>query len=106
MARSGDPGKPWRADRQQVGGHTGVHKTAVSRIAHDLAARHLIEMRANPTDQRAVYLRLTAQGQQIFEEGSPLLVALAHRIEEAIEPADRETFNRSLLKFLERAKQL
>jgi DNA-binding MarR family transcriptional regulator len=48
-----------------VSRRTGMHKTAVSRIAQRLVARHLIQMRPNPADQRAVYLRLTAQGQQV-----------------------------------------
>lgn len=91
---------------KQVSGHTGTHKSAVSRIAHTLVARHLIEMRANPGDLRSAYLRLTAQGQQVFQEGSPLLVALAHRLDEAIEPADREPFYRTLRKLTERAKSL
>lgn len=91
---------------KQVGVHTGMHKTAVSRIAHDLAARRLIERQASPVDQREVHLRLTAQGEQIYREGWPVLVAQARQIEEAIEPADREAFNRALLKLAGRAKQL
>jgi DNA-binding MarR family transcriptional regulator len=57
-------------------------------------------------DRRAVFLRLTAQGQQVYRDGWPLLVAQARQIEEAIEPEDREAFNRTLLKLTEKAKQL
>jgi len=91
---------------KQVGAHTGMHKTNVSRIVHGLIARNLIESNYRPRDQRAMYLRLTVEGQQRYRECSPLVMELARHLEDAIELEDREAFTRVLLKLTERAKYL
>jgi DNA-binding MarR family transcriptional regulator len=91
---------------KEVGAHAGLHKTNVTRATQVLVERKLIEARRSPTDQRVLRLRLTSEGQQLYQQSSPLLMELCRRIEEAIEPTDREAFNRALMKLTQRAKQL
>lgn len=84
--------------------HTGMHKTKVSRAVSRLKARNLISARSNPVDSRAAYLQLTRQGQQLYDECASLMLDLAHRIEDAVEPEDREAFERALQRLTDKAK--
>src|SRR4051812_20567093 len=106
---------PWRVlitlgafgelNSKEVGVHACMQKTNVSRAVKELVARDLIETRQSPLDKRVLHLRLTSQGRQLYQESSPLLTELARRFEEAIEPSDREAFDRALTKLAGRAKR-
>lgn len=91
---------------KQLGAHAGMNKSRVSRVVHDLVTRQLIEMRSDTADQRKSIVGLTADGQRLYKECSPLVINTAAQIEEAIEPNDREAFMRVLLRLTERAKRL
>ena len=89
-----------------VGAHSHMHKTKVSRAVALLEKRKLLARRANKADMREAFLSLTPAGRAIYQDLAPVAAAFAGRFIEAIDPADREPFDRALKALAERAKKL
>jgi DNA-binding MarR family transcriptional regulator len=89
-----------------VGAHSHMHKTKVSRAVALLERRKLLARRANKADMREAFLSLTPAGRAIYQDLAPVAAAFASRFIEAIDPADREPFDRALRALAERAKKL
>jgi DNA-binding MarR family transcriptional regulator len=89
-----------------VGAHSHMHKTKVSRAVALLEKRKLLARRANKADMREAFLSLTPAGRAIYQDLAPVATAFASRFIEAIDPADREPFDRALRALAERAKKL
>ncbi len=89
-----------------VGTHSHMHKTKVSRAVALLEQRKLITRRANRADLREAFLSLTPAGRDIYSELAPSAIEFARRLEEAIDPADRDAFSRALGKLMERSSQV
>ena len=89
-----------------VGAHSHMHKTKVSRAVALLEKRKLLARRANKADMREAFLSLTPAGRAIYQDLAPVAAAFAGRFIEAIDPADREPFDRALRALAERAKKL
>ena len=89
-----------------VGAHSHMHKTKVSRAAAQLEKRKLLARRANKADMREAFLSLTPAGRAIYQDLAPVAAAFADRFVEAIDPADRDAFDRALKALAERAKKL
>ena len=89
-----------------VGAHSHMHKTKVSRAVAQLERRKLLARRANKADMREAFLSLTPAGRAIYQDLAPVAAAFADRFVEAIDPADRDAFDRALKALAERAKKL
>ena len=68
----------------------GFPKNTLSRAIHNLVRRGLIERAARKDDRRSYHLRLTAQGQAVYEEALPFFVQLHDGRLRALKPAERE----------------
>jgi DNA-binding MarR family transcriptional regulator len=55
---------------------------------------------------REAFLSLTPAGRAIYQDLAPVAAAFAQRFIEAIDPADRDAFDRALKALAERAKKL
>jgi DNA-binding MarR family transcriptional regulator len=89
-----------------VGEHSHMHKTKVSRAVALLEKRKLIARRANRADMRETFLTLTPAGRAIYEDLAPIALTFVKQFVEAIDPADRPTFDRALARLTERARLL
>jgi DNA-binding MarR family transcriptional regulator len=91
---------------KQIGAHTHMHKTKVSRAVAQLEKRKLIARRANRADLRESFLSLAAPGRAMYEDLAPSALEFATRLIEALDPADRTAFDRALRRLSERSAAL
>jgi DNA-binding MarR family transcriptional regulator len=91
---------------KEIGAHSHMHKTKVSRAVAQLEARKLVARKANRADKREAFLSLTAAGRAIYEDLAPNALEFAQRLAEAVEPADRAAFDRALRRLSERSAAL
>lgn len=91
---------------KDVGTHSHMHKTKVSRAVATLEKRKLVQRRANRDDLREAFLSLTPAGRAIYEDLAPSALDFARRLAEAIEPADRQAFARALESLTKRSAVL
>jgi DNA-binding MarR family transcriptional regulator len=91
---------------KQIGAHSHMHKTKVSRAVALLETRELLARRVNRADLREAFLSLTAAGRAIYEDLAPIALAFAKRLSEVVDPADRAAFDRALKRLTERSAKL
>lgn len=89
-----------------VGTHSHMHKTKVSRAVATLEKRKLLVRRANRADLREAFLSLTPAGLAIYHDLAPSALEFAHRLTEAIDPADRNAFLRGLERLIQQSAVL
>lgn len=91
---------------KDIGEHSHMHKTKVSRAVASLEHRDLLQRTANTRDMRESFLQLTEKGMGAYRK----LVPEAHRFIEAliapIDPAEKQVFNRVLKQLVQRATEL
>lgn len=91
---------------KQIGAHSHMHKTKVSRAVALLEKRKLLARRANRADLRESLLSLTAAGRVIYDDLAPSALEFARRLMDVVEPADRAGFDRALKQLSERSAAL
>ena len=91
---------------KQIGAHSHMHKTKVSRAVAELETRKLVARKANRADKREAFLSLTGAGREIYEDLAPSALDFAQRLAEVIEPADRAAFDRALKRLSEQSAVL
>jgi DNA-binding MarR family transcriptional regulator len=91
---------------KQIGAHSHMHKTKVSRAVAHLESRKLVARKANRVDKREAFLSLTSAGRAIYEDLAPCALEFAKRLAEVIEPGDRAAFDRALDRLTERSAVL
>ena len=91
---------------KQIGAHSHMHKTKVSRAVALLEKRKMIARRANRADMRESFLSLTAAGRTIYEDLAPIALDFARRLSEVIDPADQAAFERAIDRLTERSTSL
>jgi DNA-binding MarR family transcriptional regulator len=69
---------------REIGLHSHMHKTTVSRAVAALADRHLIARRQNNADMREAFLTMTPRGQAIYLQIVPLARAFAEQLSEGL----------------------
>jgi DNA-binding MarR family transcriptional regulator len=91
---------------KQIGAHTHMHKTKVSRAVALLEKRKLLIRRANRADMRESFLSLTPAGRTMYEEVAPHALDFARKLTEILTPDDREAFARALQQLTDRSAEL
>jgi DNA-binding MarR family transcriptional regulator len=91
---------------KQIGIHSTMHKTKVSRAVAMLERRKLLARRANREDLREAYLSLTRAGEDIYREAAPIALEFARQLLEVVEPTDRPALDRALLRLTEHSAKL
>jgi len=91
---------------KQIGAHSHMHKTKVSRAVAVLERRKLLARRINREDLREAFLSLTPAGTAIYQELAPIALEFARKLSEVIEPCDRSAFERAVDKLTERSAKL
>jgi DNA-binding MarR family transcriptional regulator len=91
---------------KQIGAHSHMHKTKVSRAVAQLEQRKFVSRRTNRADLRESFLSLTAAGRSAYEELAPSALEFSKRLVEVVEPTDRAALDRALRKLSERSAAL
>jgi DNA-binding MarR family transcriptional regulator len=76
--------------QREIGRTIKMDKLAVSRAVAALAARGLIDRKANPADQRAQLIQLTAQGHALYERIAPAVLACEAQLLADFTPSEQE----------------
>jgi len=71
---------------KEIGAHSAMHKTKVSRAVRALEERRWLTRRESPDDRREEILRLTSLGRKTYGEIVPRALAFEARILEALGP--------------------
>lgn len=98
-------GQLGRLTSKEIGEHSGMHKTMVSRAVSDLEQRFLIARETNPADKREVFVTLTAQGQAIYADILPLASAYSERLTADFTAEDQATLDRLITRLGARVRQ-
>jgi DNA-binding MarR family transcriptional regulator len=91
---------------KQIGAHTHMHKTKVSRAVAQLEQRKFVTRRANRADLREAFLSLTPAGRAIYDEAAPIALDFTNRLSEVVAPSDRAAFDRAMRQLTERSAKL
>lgn len=87
---------------RDIGTHSRMHKTTVSRAVATLEKRQLIIRRANRADLREAFLALTASGQKMYLEIVPLARAFSEALCEGISPEEQKVLDGLLARLKDR----
>ncbi len=88
---------------KQIGAHSRMHKTKVSRAVASLIDNDLLLKQPNERDRRESLLRLSAGGKQVYRAIVPGALSLEDGLFEGISSHERELFERLLKQLEERA---
>jgi DNA-binding MarR family transcriptional regulator len=69
---------------REIGQHSHMHKTTVSRAVAALMDRHLIARRPNREDMREAFLTMTPKGRAVYLQIVPLARAFAEQLSEGM----------------------
>ncbi|MBT1157075.1 winged helix-turn-helix transcriptional regulator [Aminobacter anthyllidis] len=77
-------GSVGRMTATDIGVHSNMHKTKVSRAVHALEERRWLKRSENAADRRVEHLELTAQGQKAYREVADLARTYQSTLEKAL----------------------
>ena len=80
----------------EIGQHSSMHKTKVSRAVSALEKRGWLKREAHEADRRLEQLTLTKGGETIYADIVPLALAFARRLETLMNPARYAEFDHGL----------
>lgn len=99
-------GQYGRLTARDIGAHSRMHKTKVSRAVADLEARRLLTRTASRDDRREAYLSLSAKGLRVYRDLVPDALAFARALEEALSATERRTLDKAITALTRRAADL
>ncbi len=99
-------GQYGRMTAKDIGAHSRMHKTKVSRAVAHLAGNGLVERMSNADDLRESYLMLTGDGQKVYCSIVPQAIEFAEGLFDGIPACDREMLERLLHQLEMRANQM
>ncbi|MBS7702613.1 DNA-binding MarR family transcriptional regulator [Chelatococcus asaccharovorans] len=88
---------------RDIGAHTRMHKTKVSRATAALEDRGLVERRANERDRREAFLSLTPEGRALYTEIIPLAISYAEQLIKDIPAEELAAFDRVIELLMQRS---
>jgi DNA-binding MarR family transcriptional regulator len=78
-----------RMTATEVGAHSRMHKTKVSRAVAALEAKGLAAREANADDLRAAFLTLTPRGRRVYQDLAPRALAFERALDAALGARER-----------------
>jgi DNA-binding MarR family transcriptional regulator len=78
---------------RDIGSHSRMHKTTVSRAVAALEKRRLVVRRANRADMREAFLALTDSGMAIYQEIVPMARAFSDSLCEGLSASELQQMN-------------
>lgn len=95
-----------RMTAKDVGVHSRMHKTKVSRAVAALEDKGLAAREPNEDDMREAFLTLTGRGLRIYQDLTPRALAFERALDAALGPREREHLDGLLRKLETRAQAL
>jgi DNA-binding MarR family transcriptional regulator len=91
---------------KDVGVHSRMHKTKVSRAVAALEEKGLSSREPNENDMREAFLTLTGRGRRVYQDLAPRALAFERALDAALGAREREHLDGLLRKLEARAKEL
>ncbi|HXK53143.1 MAG TPA: MarR family winged helix-turn-helix transcriptional regulator [Hyphomicrobiales bacterium] len=91
---------------KQIGAHSQMHKTKVSRAAAALSAKDLLARMPAEHDRRAAKLSLSARGRAVYEDLVPVALGFSAQLESVLSASDRAALDRLLNRLKARAEEI
>jgi len=95
-----------RMTAKEIGAHSRMHKTKVSRAVAGLEARGFLARAANAADRREAFLTLTAAGRRTYRDLVPRVLDFAQRLMGELDPAERQILDNLMRRLQARAEGL
>ncbi len=91
---------------KQVGAHSHMNKTKVSRAVAALEEKKLLNRQTDLGDKRVAFLTLTEKGRGIYNALKPDALKFSRELEAVLDARDKEAFDRILRVLQERSEEL
>jgi DNA-binding MarR family transcriptional regulator len=91
---------------KEIGAHSHMHKTKVSRAVANLTKRKLIQRKANRQDLREAFLSLTVPGTAIYDDLVPVAQRFAAELASGLTAAEAVQLDALLAKLTDRSRNL
>ncbi len=91
---------------KDVGAHSHMHKTKVSRAVAALERKGFVARRPNPDDMREAFLMLTPKGQATYRELAPLALDFASQLSAELDDGELAALERVLSRLSDRAQTI
>jgi DNA-binding MarR family transcriptional regulator len=91
---------------KEIGAHSHMHKTKVSRAVAALARRKLIQRRANRQDLREAFLSLSPEGRAIYDDLVPVAQRYAAELRQGLSSAETAQLDNLLSRLTDRGVTL
>lgn len=75
---------------KEIGEHSTMHKTKVSRAVASLEKHGFVKRTPNPKDLRESFLELTPKGQRMYAELVPQALTFSNTLLDALDPAQQQ----------------
>ena len=95
-----------RMTAKQVGTHSRMHKTKVSRAVAALEDKGLIEREPNEEDMREAFVALTGRGLRVYQDLAPRALAFERALDKTLGAGERARLDAILRRLEERAQEL
>ena len=95
-----------RMTAKQVGAHSRMHKTKVSRAVAALENKTLLEREPNEEDMREAFLALTGRGLRVYQDLAPRALAFERALDKTLDNGERAHLDAILRRLEERAQEL
>lgn len=99
-------GQQGRITARDVGRHSVMHKTMVSRAVAALENRKFITRTANPCDKREMFLEMRPDGQSAYDAIVPQARRFSEHIEDGLSTEQRDAFDTAVNILLKRLDQM
>jgi len=99
-------GEYQRMTAKEVGAHSRMHKTKVSRAVAALEEKGLIEREPNEDDMREAFLALTGRGLRVYQDLAPRALAFERALDKSLGNGARAHLDAILRRLEERAQEL
>ncbi|WP_439572895.1 MarR family winged helix-turn-helix transcriptional regulator [Phreatobacter sp.] len=91
---------------KDIGGHSHMHKTKVSRAVASLTRRKLVTRRANRQDLRESFLALSPDGRAVYDDLVPVALDFEQSLLRGIATGDRGDIDALIGRLIARAEAL
>ncbi|QCI69256.1 MarR family transcriptional regulator [Phreatobacter stygius] len=91
---------------KDIGSHSRMHKTKVSRAVAVLEKRLLVQRRANRQDLREAFLSLSEHGRAIYDDLVPVALTFAAELTQGLTRTERAELDILLAKLMDRGLKL
>jgi DNA-binding MarR family transcriptional regulator len=96
-------GEFWQMSAKDIGQHSRMHKTRVSRAVLSLEKRRLLIRAPSAVDRREEILSLTETGRDIYDAVVPMAIQYQDRLLSGLSEADQASLDRLIRHLMERA---